>query len=217
MGNSLFSLNEAFDICGTIVISCQGSPDILEVKHKLGKVMNSYSYIEIGIKQSLVSAPFNPQLLGQRFSHIWHNLHQPFGTLFRHGPVIVLTLNGNESKNKFGVLVIPNGFFVDDLCKFFPGHIGQARLMFLQYRNDLPNGLLPVSELGFQILNSVSEVAEVEGEDEDNEEETKFEENAAEGESIFLWSGGMGWMFYLDDKFECIHAYLLVKMLHILI
>jgi len=63
--------------------------------------------------------------------------------------------------------------------------------MLLQYCDNLPDSFLPVPGPGFQILDFVGKVAEVEGEDEDNEEETKFEENAAEGESIF--SGAVGW------------------------
>ena len=75
MGNLLFSLDKAFNICGAIVIRCQGSADIFEVKHELGKVINTHSYIEIRIEQGSVSAPFNTQFVGERFCHIRHDLH----------------------------------------------------------------------------------------------------------------------------------------------
>ena len=58
-GNPLFSVNEASNISGTIVISRQASTDVLEVKDESGKVIGSHSYIEIGVKEGPVSTPFN--------------------------------------------------------------------------------------------------------------------------------------------------------------
>src|SRR4030042_2619092 len=117
MGNSLFSFNEALNIRGAVVISCQSSSDILKVKHELRKVMNSNSYIEVGIKQGSVSAPFNPQILSERFCHIRHDLHQTFGALFRYRPVIELTLGGDKGQDEFGVMIVTGRLFVDDLSE----------------------------------------------------------------------------------------------------
>jgi len=207
------------DIGGSIIVGCQGNSQIIEVEDELVEVMDPHPYIEERVEKGAIPAPFNPHLMCNRLGHIRHDLHQPFGALFRNGRVLERTLNGNESQDEFRILIITKGLYINDLCKFFLRYIGQTCLMLLQYCDNLPDSFLPVPGPGFQILDFVGKVAEVEGEDEDNEEETKFEENAAEGESIFLWSGGMGWVFYLDDEFKCIHAYLLVlvKILRILI
>ena len=49
-GDSLFSLHKALNIGRTTIISYQSEPNVIEIFIELGKVINSHSYIEIGIK-----------------------------------------------------------------------------------------------------------------------------------------------------------------------
>jgi len=49
-GNSLFSLHEALNIGRTMIIGYQGESNVIEIFIELGKVINSHSYIKIGVK-----------------------------------------------------------------------------------------------------------------------------------------------------------------------
>jgi hypothetical protein len=49
-GNSLFSLHKTLNIGWTRIIGYQGESDVIEIFVELGKVINSHSYIKIGVK-----------------------------------------------------------------------------------------------------------------------------------------------------------------------
>jgi len=63
-GNSFFSLYEAFDIGGAVVIGCQGDFQIIKIEDQPRKIVTTHSYIEKRIEEGLVSTPFNTYLLG---------------------------------------------------------------------------------------------------------------------------------------------------------
>ena len=73
--NTFFPLYEALDISGPIVIGRHGKSEVAEVENELRKIVNSNSYIEKGIKKSLVSHPLNTHFLSNRLGDIGHDLH----------------------------------------------------------------------------------------------------------------------------------------------
>ena len=207
VGESLVPVNKVLHIGRPIVVSGQRNSRIVKMAHQLGKIIDPHPDIQKGIEKGPISAPLNTHLLSEELTHFWHNLHQPFCSLYGDSPGFKFAFNGDESQDEFWVMIVTDGLFIDDLCKFLLGHIRQPRGVPLQNSKDLFDRVLPV-------LDSKIEWGEVKREGENDEKEESLKEKTT-GTVILYVSGRMGRVPRPYQRIVELHTYLLVTIFHI--